>query len=50
MSENLARIKQSLIDNKEANEKRAKQVDVIKGLAQMGDFVPRHKKFRDPND
>lgn len=50
VSENLARIKQSLIDNKEANEKRAKQVDVIKGLAQMGDFVPRHKKFRDPND
>lgn len=50
VSENLARVKQSLIYNKEANEKRAKQVSVAKGLAQMGDFVPRHKKFRDPND
>lgn len=50
VSENLARVKQSLIDNKEANEKRARQVDIAKGLAQMGDFVPRHKKFRDPND
>lgn len=50
VSENLARVKQSLIDNKEANEKRAKQVSAIKGLPYMGDFVPRHKKFRDPND
>lgn len=50
VSENLARVKQSLIDNKEANEKRAKQVSAIKGLPYMGDFVPRHQKFRDPND
>ena len=50
VSEILARIKQSLIDNKETNARRARQVDIAKGLAQMGDFVPRHKKFRDPND
>lgn len=50
VSENLERVKQSLIDNKEANAKRARQVDIAKGLAQMGDFVPRHQQFRDPND
>jgi hypothetical protein len=50
VSENLARIKQSLIDNKETNARRARQVNIAKGLAQMGEFVPHHKKFRDPND